>query len=200
MTGRWQTAGLAAGILLISGCASSNVALAPGDAGGSPGSVAVLDPATETEISVIDKAGSVANVSGRSVSVIAMDQKAFDARYAELFASLPKAPRGFTLYFKENSTDPTDASAADLPDIFEEIGKRPGADIQITGHTDTVGSDEVNDGLSLRRAAEITSYLFTLGLDKTIVRLAGRGERELKEPTADNVSSAINRRVEVLVR
>jgi flagellar motor protein MotB len=28
----------------------------------------------------------------------------------------------------------------------------------------------------------------------------GRGERDLKEPTVDNVSSAVNRRVEIIVR
>jgi flagellar motor protein MotB len=32
------------------------------------------------------------------------------------------------------------------------------------------------------------------------MRAAGRGERELKVPTDDNVDSPINRRVEVIVR
>ena len=58
----------------------------------------------------------------------------------------------------------------------------------------------MNDAFSLRRAAEVTSYLFSQGLDKTIVRIAGRGERELREQTPDDTPSAINRRVEVIVR
>ena len=181
--------------LTLSACASNQITLGPGG-----GSVGVLDPKSETEVSVIDKAGSVASVSGKKVRITAIDAATFDARYADLLTSLPAAPRPFTLYFKENSTEPAPESAPLLDAIFAEIKVRPGADTQITGHTDTVGSDDANDALSLRRAAEITAWLFTLGLDKAIVRLAGRGERELKEPTADNVASAVNRRVEVIVR
>ena len=104
------------------------------------------------------------------------------------------------LYFKENSIEPTEESQAMMAEIFAEIKKRAGADLEITGHTDTVGPEEVNDAFSLRRAAEVTSYLFSQGLDKTIVRIAGRGERELREQTPDETPSAINRRVEVIVR
>jgi OmpA-OmpF porin, OOP family len=179
----------------LAGCAGNQISVIPDEGSG----IAVLDPASETEVSVVNQASNVI-VSGKNVSVKALDPKAFDTRNAALLASLPPAPRPFTLYFKENSTEPDDASQAVLKEIFAEIRSRPGADIQITGHTDTVGAQDDNDALSLRRAAEITSYLFTVGLDKTIVRLAGRGERELKEQTADNVASAVNRRVEVIVR
>ena len=193
-------AALVALTLILTGCATNSVSLLNGEADQTAGSIAVLDPGNETEISVIDKVGSIANVSGSNVSVKTMDAATMEAANAALFASLPKVARTFTLYFKEGSTDPTPESAALLDEIFAEIKRRPGADLQIIGHTDSVGSEEDNDGLSLRRAAEITAYLFTLGLDKTIVRLGGRGERELKEQTGDNVASAMNRRVEVWVR
>lgn len=176
----------------------SQVALGPGE-DGDAGSVAVLNSAG-TEIAVVDKAGAVASVSGGNASVKTLDSAAFDAKYADLLAGLPTAPKTFVLYFKENSIEPTAESQALLAEIFAEIKKRPGADLEITGHTDTVGSEEVNDAFSLRRAAEITSYLFSQGLDKTIVRIAGRGERELLEQTPDVTPSATNRRVEVIVR
>ena len=38
------------------------------------------------------------------------------------------------------------------------------------------------------------------GFDRSLMSAVGRGERELKEPTVDNFSSAANRRVEVIVR
>jgi outer membrane protein OmpA-like peptidoglycan-associated protein len=181
----------------LSACASSRVTLAPGE----NGQVAVLDPKSEAEVSVFDKPGATANVTGaKAGKTTVIDQATFDQRHGQVMTALPRTPRAFTLYFKENSTDPTAESEAAMPSIFDEIKSRDGADIQVTGHTDTVGSMPVNDAFSLRRAAEITSFLFTLGLDKAIVRLAGRGERELKEETADEVPSAINRRVEVIVR
>jgi OmpA-OmpF porin, OOP family len=183
--------------LLLTGCAQSQVAVLSPGAGEASGSVAVRDARTDKEIAVSDKPGSVISGTGKVQSV---DPKDLDARYAALLAGLPPAPRSFTLYFKENSTDLTPESEALLPEIFAEIGKRPGADLEITGHTDTVGSAEGNDAFSLRRAAEVTSFLFAQGLDKTIIRIAGRGERDLKEQTPDETPSAINRRVELLVR
>ena len=176
----------------------SQVALGPGE-DGDAGSVAVLN-AAGTELAVIDKAGTVASVSGGSASIKVMDSAAFDAKYADLLAGLPTPPRTFVLYFKENSVEPTEESQGLMAEIFAEIKKRAGADLEITGHTDTVGPEDVNDAFSLRRAAEVTSYLFSQGLDKTIVRIAGRGERELREQTPDDTPSAINRRVEVIVR
>ena len=87
-----------------------------------------------------------------------------------------------------------------LEQIRAEIAKRPGAEVQVTGHTDTVGSSADNDALSQKRAEEILNLLASKGFDRTIMSAVGRGERELKVPTADNVESPANRRVEVIVR
>ena len=81
-----------------------------------------------------------------------------------------------------------------------EIARRPGAEVQVTGHTDTVGSDADNDVLSQKRAEEILNVLVAKGFDRSIMSAVGRGERELKEATADNVGNPVNRRVEVIVR
>ena len=70
----------------------------------------------------------------------------------------------------------------------------------MTGHTDTVGSEEDNDRLSLQRAEEVLNWLAGQGFDRSLMSASGRGERELKEPSIDNFSSATNRRVEVIVR
>ena len=129
----------------------SQVALGPGE-DGDAGSVAVLN-AAGAELAVIDKAGAVANVSGGSASIKVMDSADFDAKYADLLAGLPTPPRTFVLYFKENSIEPTEESQALMAEIFAEIKKRAGADLEITGHTDTVGPEDVNDAFSLRRAA-----------------------------------------------
>jgi outer membrane protein OmpA-like peptidoglycan-associated protein len=72
--------------------------------------------------------------------------------------------------------------------------------VQITGHTDTVGSTADNDVLSLKRAGEIREALAVQGLNLTITRAVGRGERELLVPTPDNTAEPRNRRVEIIVR
>jgi OmpA-OmpF porin, OOP family len=46
----------------------------------------------------------------------------------------------------------------------------------------------------------VRDYLQTLGLQGDIVSVAGRGERELKVPTADEVDEGQNRRVDVYIK
>ena len=74
------------------------------------------------------------------------------------------------------------------------------SEVQITGHTDTVGSDDSNDRLSYERAVEIRAELVKQGLPVAAAKVTGRGERELLVQTADGVSEQANRRVEVILR
>lgn len=71
------------------------------------------------------------------------------------------------------------------------------ASVRVVGHTDSVGSDAYNQGLSERRAASVAQYLIAQGLAPNKVTSQGRGE---SEPIADNETDqgrAQNRRVEL---
>jgi outer membrane protein OmpA-like peptidoglycan-associated protein len=70
----------------------------------------------------------------------------------------------------------------------------------VIGHTDTVGSHDDNDVLSLKRASYVKGLLIKLGIAPEQISVAGRGERELLVPTEDGVDEQKNRRVEVNVR
>jgi outer membrane protein OmpA-like peptidoglycan-associated protein len=94
----------------------------------------------------------------------------------------------------------TPESISLLDEVRAEVARRPGAEVQVTGHTDTVGSDADNDVLSRKRAAEVLNLLAGMGFDQSMMTAVGRGERELRVPTADNVDSPPNRRVELIVR
>lgn len=76
----------------------------------------------------------------------------------------------------------------------------PSARINVVGHTDSTGSDAINNPLSLERAQSVRDYLAARGVSATRIETAGRGERE---PLADNKSDAgraKNRRVEIFLR
>ena len=76
----------------------------------------------------------------------------------------------------------------------------PVARVDIVGHTDSTGSDAVNNPLSLERAQSVRDYLLSRGVPAAHVRTEGRGERE---PVADNSTEAgraRNRRVEIFLR
>lgn len=72
--------------------------------------------------------------------------------------------------------------------------------VRIVGHTDSTGSDAINDPLSLARARTVRDYLEDRGVPAARLEIAGRGSRE---PVADNGSDAgraKNRRVEIFLR
>jgi outer membrane protein OmpA-like peptidoglycan-associated protein len=118
---------------------------------------------------------------------------------AALAARAP-APVQFLLYFESGSEDLTPESERSVPDILEEILRRPILDISITGHTDRMGDEEFNVDLGMRRAVVVRDLLAAAGVDPTFVELASHGEADLLVPTADEVPEPRNRRVEVMLR
>ena len=185
--------------LLLAGCAhGSSMVLLPDEDGGQ-GQVALLEVDGKPTDTVVATANSRASLKGAG-AVRPLGAKGLKPTEAALLTDLPPAARSFTLYFLEGTVDMTPESAPVLEDLRGEIAKRPGAEVQVTGHSDTVGSAEDNDALSQKRAEEIMSLLVSRGFDRSIMSAVGRGERELKQPTADNVDSPVNRRVEVIVR
>jgi len=76
----------------------------------------------------------------------------------------------------------------------------PNTRLTIVGHTDSTGSDAINNPLSVERAQSVRDYLAGKGVSPTRVQTAGHGERE---PIADNSTDAgraRNRRVEIYLR
>lgn len=97
-------------------------------------------------------------------------------------------------------------SAAILPN-FQPILDRfaqtlvanPASTVQIIGHTDSTGTDAINNPLSVNRAASARDYLVARGVQVSRIMIDGRGSHD---PVADNTTSAgraRNRRVEIYV-
>ena len=71
--------------------------------------------------------------------------------------------------------------------------------VSIVGHTDSTGSDAINNPLSVNRAASTRDYLAACGVAANRIGVSGQGSRQ---PVADNASEmgrAKNRRVEIFV-
>jgi outer membrane protein OmpA-like peptidoglycan-associated protein len=69
--------------------------------------------------------------------------------------------------------------------------------IAVYGHTDDVGTDAYNQGLSERRAEAVRDYLVEAGLDPAIVSTEGYGETQPLVPETTEEARAKNRRVEI---
>ena len=183
--------------LALAGCAHSSLVLLP-DEGGGHGSVAILKPGEAGE-TVVSEADTRTSLDGRP-STKPLGARGLKPSEAALLAALPPAPKRFSLYFQQGTTEMTASSAARLAEMRAEVARRPGVDVQVTGHTDTVGSEVDNDALSLSRAQEVLNFLVAQGFSRDVMSAVGRGERELQVPTDDNVDSPVNRRVEIIVR
>ena len=193
-----RRAGFTACLLVpLAGCAHSSMVLLPDEDGGH-GQVAILESGGKAGETIVGEANSRATLGGSRPSIRPVG--ALKPAEAALVGDLPPPPKSFTLYFPQGGTEMTPDSTPVLEDIRAEIAKRPGAEVQVTGHTDTVGSDDDNDALSQKRAEEILNLLASKGFDRSIMSAVGRGERQLQVATSDNVESPVNRRVEVIVR
>jgi OOP family OmpA-OmpF porin len=94
---------------------------------------------------------------------------------------------------KEQFKPQLDEIAADL---VADTNKR----LLVWGHTDTVGTEQYNMGLSVRRADAVAEYLESKGVDASRLTIQGFGETKLAVPTGDQVPEPRNRRVEVRQR
>lgn len=77
------------------------------------------------------------------------------------------------------------------------LGSQQGLEITIVGHTDSTGTDAINDPLSLARAGSVRAYLSGRGVNPALIRTEGRGSHQ---PIASNDTAegrARNRRVEI---
>ena len=100
-----------------------------------------------------------------------------------------------------------DTGRADIKANFRPVLERfagtlndnPVSTVSIIGHTDSTGSDAINQPLSVERAAHTRDYLATRGVSPTRIVIEGRGESEPIASNDDNAGRARNRRVEIYV-
>ncbi|MBM4128497.1 MAG: hypothetical protein FJ243_00070 [Nitrospira sp.] len=103
------------------------------------------------------------------------------------------------IYFDFDKSNIKKEGEVELKKVIEFVKKNPGAKISIEGHTDSIGTDEYNQGLSERRANAAKNYLVKSGIDKGKMKTVGYGE---SKPVADNKTKqgrAKNRRAEITV-
>ncbi len=69
--------------------------------------------------------------------------------------------------------------------------------VEVSGHTDSVGSDAANQTLSERRANAVAAYLTGQGVQQSRLEVVGMGERYPVASNDTDSGRALNRRVEI---
>jgi len=101
--------------------------------------------------------------------------------------------------FESGKAQLKSAAAGNLNTLVMFLNNYQNRTVLIEGYTDSVGSDDYNQGLSSRRAESVQAYLVGQGIDRGRLTASGLGE---SAPVADNESAMgrqLNRRVEVII-
>ncbi len=125
---------------------------------------------------------------------------AFNAAPVVAAAAAPvAAAKTYLVFFDWNKADLTDRAR-------QIIGEAAGARgtgvtrIEVNGFTDRSGSDQYNQGLSVRRANAVAAELVRRGVPRNEIMTRGFGEANPLVPTADGVREPQNRRVEIILK
>jgi len=137
---------------------------------------------------------------GRQLKLDQADAQSVQREFGGLTAFMPPRPHVFTVNFGSNSNRLTPETEPALEQARQALAEFPAGEVIVIGHTDSVGSVERNDALSLERAEVVARLLIQKGVPASRIQRQGRGERDPLVPTADEVNEPRNRRVEIKIR
>ncbi len=198
-------AGLSALVLFISGCANMSDAQRSSAIGAGVGALAGAALGDSSKSAVI------------GAGVGALGGYVWSTQMAKKKAAMEQATAGTGVDVTQTADNqlklniPSDLSfdtgradiKASLRPILDQFAQgltgQPNTEIRIVGHTDSTGSDAINNPLSVNRAASARDYLASRGVDSRRIQIDGRGSRE---PIADNntdAGRAKNRRIEIFL-
>ena len=107
-------------------------------------------------------------------------------------------PKSYLVFFDFNKSDLTPQAVSIVDTAAANAGPAKATKLEVTGHTDTVGSDAYNMRLSRRRAESVAAELEKKGIPSSEIEIVAKGKRDLLVPTADGVKEPQNRRVQIV--
>jgi len=189
----------------IAGCAGMSAkakgAIIGAGAGGVVGGVIGKQSGSTTKGAII---GAVVGGTAGAIIGHQMDQQAKELQQNIPGATVERVGEGIQvtfdsgLLFAFDSDAVLSAARSNLNALASSLNKYPKSDLLIVGHTDAVGSDDYNQGLSDRRARAAASYLISRGVNRQIMVL-GAGESEPVATNDTDEGRQQNRRVEIAI-
>lgn len=109
-------------------------------------------------------------------------------------APAPSAGGDYSVYFDFDSWTLTAEDLTTITNAIDAARKGGQSHIKIVGHTDTSGTADYNQRLSVRRARVVKEVMVQMGARPDSIETSGVGETDLAVDTGDNVREAKNRR------
>jgi OmpA-OmpF porin, OOP family len=119
---------------------------------------------------------------------------------APMAAPAPAPARSYLVFFDWDKATLTPRAQQIIAEAAANSTKVKYTQIQVNGYTDTSGTPQYNQGLSIRRAQAVAAELVKDGVPKAAIAIQGFGETHLLVPTGPGVREPQNRRVEIIIR
>jgi OmpA-OmpF porin, OOP family len=110
----------------------------------------------------------------------------------------PPPEHNFTVFFDWDRANLTPEAGQIIDAAAATYKTMTGAPVQVIGHTDTSGSPDYNQKLSVRRAQVVATALQQSGVPQGSMTVTGVGQNDLKVPTPPGVREPQNRRTEII--
>ena len=149
--------------------------------------------------------GAVVGGAGGALIGRRMDKQAAELRRDLEGAKVERVGEGIKItfasgiLFNTNSSSLTPEAAGNIDQLAATVKKYADTNVVVEGHTDSSGSNAINQPLSERRAQAVSNEIQGQGVDSGRVTATGYGSTQ---PVSDNTSAsgkAANRRVEVAI-
>ncbi len=195
-------------VCFLSGCGAHRAAkrdlivLLP-DSDGKAGAITVTSRGGSQ---ILDKPGYaivVQDFDRPQVASEPIDEKEIAEIFGPALSTLPEPASRFILlilYFERDTTKLTHESKDLLAEVLRTIKRRQSNEVYLVGHTDLVGKEAYNTGLSQRRANYVRDLLVSSGIKPNTMFVSFYGKARPLVPTQDEVPEPRNRRVEIIVR
>jgi len=118
---------------------------------------------------------------------------------APIAAPAPAPARSYLVFFDWDKATLTPRAQQIIREAADNSAKVKYTRIQVNGYTDTSGTPQYNQGLSIRRAQAVAAELIKDGVPQGAIAIQGFGETHLLVPTGPGVREPQNRRVEIII-
>jgi outer membrane protein OmpA-like peptidoglycan-associated protein len=118
---------------------------------------------------------------------------------AAVAAPAPAPSRSYLVFFDWDKVTLTDRARSIIKEAADNSTRVQYTRIDVNGYTDTSGTPQYNQGLSVRRAQAVAGELVRDGVSQGSIGIQGFGETHLLVPTGAGVREPQNRRVEIII-
>lgn len=183
-------------VLLLTSCTATHVTLLP-DAAGHVGAVIVENNGARPV--TLNASGQTVGTSLLGERHSTLPPERASARLPALFAAEPAPVASQTVWFNHDAVTPLTDSRTIVRRVNADCQQREPCQITVIGHTDSVGADQYNMALSLRRAQRVRHLLIQGGFPPSSVDIRSHGPFDPLIKTASGKPQPKNRRVEIMV-